>query len=280
MQGLMILGTASDVGKTMVQTLLCRYLANQGYKIAPFKSQNMTNFLVETKDNKYIARSQALQAEAAKVEAVTEMNPIVLKIVENQQAEVILQGEAVEIVSGRAYREQFYERGLEAISESLAVLEENYEMILAEGAGSPVELNLKDRELVNMKVAEMADLPAILVADIDRGGVFASIIGTLALLTEDERKRIKGIVINKFQGDASLFTDGKKWLEEETGLPVLGILPFISHQIEPEDSLSEQNKVQKVRETQEDKYDEILRKFSPYIDLEQIEEIIKSWPRS
>lgn len=280
MQGLMILGTASDVGKTMVQTLLCRYLANQGYKIAPFKSQNMTNFLVETKDNKYIARSQALQAEAAKVEAVTEMNPIVLKIVENQQAEVILQGEAVEIVSGRAYREQFYERGLEAISESLAVLEENYEMILAEGAGSPVELNLKDRELVNMKVAEMADLPAILVADIDRGGVFASIIGTLALLTEDERKRIKGIVINKFQGDASLFTDGKKWLEEETGLPVLGILPFISHQIEPEDSLSEQNKVQEVRETQEDKYDEILRKFSPYIELEQIEEIIKSWPRS
>lgn len=280
MQGLMILGTASDVGKTMVQTLLCRYLANQGYKIAPFKSQNMTNFLVETKDNKYIARSQALQAEAAKVEAVTEMNPIVLKIVENQQAEVILQGEAVEIVSGRAYREQFYERGLEAISESLAVLEENYEMILAEGAGSPVELNLKDRELVNMKVAEMADLPAILVADIDRGGVFASIIGTLALLTKDERKRIKGIVINKFQGDASLFTDGKKWLEEETGLPVLGILPFISHQIEPEDSLSEQNKVQEVRETQEDKYDEILRKFSPYIELEQIEEIIKSWPRS
>ena len=280
MQGLMILGTASDVGKTMVQTLLCRYLANQGYKIAPFKSQNMTNFLVETKDNKYIARSQALQAEAAKVEAVTEMNPIVLKIVENQQAEVILQGEAVEIVSGRAYREQFYERGLEAISESLAVLEENYEMILAEGAGSPVELNLKDRELVNMKVAEMADLPAILVADIDRGGVFASIIGTLALLTEDERKRIKGIVINKFQGDASLFADGKKWLEEETDLSVLGILPFISHQIEPEDSLSEQNKVQKVRETQEDKYDEILRKFSPYIDLEQIEEIIKSWPRS
>lgn len=280
MQGLMILGTASDVGKTMVQTLLCRYFANQGFKIAPFKSQNMTNFLVETKDNKYIARSQALQAEAAKVEAVTEMNPIVLKIVENQQAEVILQGEAVEIVSGRAYREQFYERGLEAISKSLAVLEENYEMILAEGAGSPVELNLKDRELVNMKVAEMADLPAILVADIDRGGVFASIIGTLALLTEDERKRIKGIVINKFQGDASLFTDGKKWLEEETGLPVLGILPFISHQIEPEDSLSEQNKVQEVRETQEDKYDEILRKFSPYIDLEQIEEIIKSWPRS
>lgn len=280
MQGLMILGTASDVGKTMVQTLLCRYLANQGYKIAPFKSQNMTNFLVETKDNKYIARSQALQAEAAKVEAITEMNPIVLKIVENQQAEVILQGEAVEIVSGRAYREQFYERGLKAISESLTVLERNYEMILAEGAGSPVELNLKDRELVNMKVAEMADLPAILVADIDRGGVFASIIGTLALLTEDERKRIKGIVINKFQGDASLFTDGKKWLEEETGLPVLGILPFISHQIEPEDSLSEQNKVQEVRETQEDKYDEILRKFSPYIELEQIEEIIKSWPRS
>lgn len=277
MQGLMILGTASDVGKTMVQTLLCRYFANQGYRVAPFKSQNMTNFLVRTKDNKYIARSQALQAEAAKAEAITEMNPIVLKIVENQQAEVFLRGEAVEIVSGRAYREQFYERGLATIEDSLKVLEENYDLVLAEGAGSPVELNLKNRELVNMKVAEMADLPAILVADIDRGGVFASVTGTLNLLTAAERARVKGIVINKFQGDMSLFTEGKKMLEEATGLPVLGILPLISHRIEEEDSFSQPTPMSSATDSTQDKYEEILAKFSPYIDLVQIEEIVKSW---
>lgn len=277
MQGLMILGTASDVGKTMVQTLLCRYFANQGYRVAPFKSQNMTNFLVRTKDNKYIARSQALQAEAAKAEAITEMNPIVLKIVENQQAEVFLRGEAVEIVSGRAYREQFYERGLATIEDSLKVLEENYNLVLAEGAGSPVELNLKNRELVNMKVAEMADLPAILVADIDRGGVFASVTGTLNLLTAAERARVKGIVINKFQGDMSLFMEGKKMLEEATGLPVLGILPLISHRIEEEDSFSQPTPMSSATDSTQDKYEEILAKFSPYIDLAQIEEIVKSW---
>lgn len=277
MQGLMILGTASDVGKTIVQTLLCRYLASQGYRVAPFKSQNMTNFLVQTKDQKYIARSQALQAEAAKEEAITEMNPIVLKIVENQQAEVYLQGEAIEIVSGRAYREQFYERGLAVIEDSLNFLEENYDLILAEGAGSPVELNLKNRELVNMKVAEMADLPAILVADIDRGGVFASVTGTLNLLTPAERARVKGIVINKFQGDMTLFTEGKKMLEAATGLPVLGILPLISHRIQEEDSFSKPTPMPAVDDTKQDKYEEILAKFSPYIDLAQIETIIKSW---
>ena len=280
MRGLMILGTASDVGKTMVQTLLARYFAHKGYRVAPFKSQNMTNFLVQTEDGKYIARSQALQAEAAKVQATTEMNPIVLKIVENQEAEVILQGEVVGVMSGREYREGFYERGLVAIADSLAVLDKNYDFILAEGAGSPVEINLKDRELVNMKVAEMADLPAVLVVDIDRGGVFASVVGTLNLLTKEERNRIKGIIINKFQGDASLFTDGRKWLEKETGLPVLGILPFISHQIEPEDSLSEQTATEELTVSEKDKYEEIIEKFSPYIDLKQIETIIKSWPSS
>lgn len=276
----MIQGTASDVGKTMVQTLLCRYFANEGYRVAPFKSQNMTNFLEETKDNKYISRSQALQAEAAKQEPISAMNPIILKIVENQKAEVFIQGEFVEIVSGREYRDKFYDKGLEVIQQSLETLERNYDILLAEGAGSPVELNLKDRELVNMKVAEMADLAVILVADIDRGGVFASIIGTLSLLTPDERKRVKGIVINKFQGDVTLFTEGRKWLEEETGLPVLGILPFISHQIEPEDSLSEQNQILVSKDLKKDKYEEILEKFEAYIDFDEIESIMNSWGKS
>lgn len=278
MQGLMIQGTASDVGKTMVQTLLCRYFANLGYKVAPFKSQNMTNFLEKTKENKYIARSQFLQAEAAKEEAVSAMNPIILKIVANQDAEVILKGEIVKVVSGREYREQFYEKGLKAIQDSLDFLSKNYDIILAEGAGSPVELNLKDRELVNMKIAEMADLPVLLVADIDRGGVFASIIGTLSLLKPSERKRVKGIVINKFQGDPSLFKDGKEWLEKETGLPIVGILPVISHRIEAEDSLSFLSKGrEKYSNTSIDKYEEIVEKFNSFLDFEQIEKIIQEW---
>lgn len=277
MRGLMIQGTASDVGKTMVQTLLSRYFANKNYSVAPFKSQNMTNYLVKTKDDKYIARSQALQAEAAKQEAITAMNPIILKIVKDQKAEVLLKGEAVKIVWGREYRDEFYEKGLEVIKESLEYLDEYYDMILAEGAGSPVELNLKDRELVNMKIAEMADLPVILVADIDRGGVFASIVGTLALLRADERKRVKGIIINKFQGDLSLFEEGKKWIEVETGIAVIGILPVISHRIEAEDSLSEQNKVIQSRNNNQDKYEEILEKFKEYLDFEQIEKIMNEW---
>ncbi|MDN6161989.1 MAG: cobyric acid synthase [Atopostipes sp.] len=277
MKGLMIQGTASDVGKTIVQTLLARYFANKGYKLAPFKSQNMTNFLVETNENKFIARSQALQAEAAKQEAIAAMNPIVLKIVENQMAEVYLQGNATKIVSGRKYREDFYEKGLKVIDESLNYLDKNYDLILAEGAGSPVELNLKDRELVNMKIAKMADLPVILVADIDRGGVFASIIGTLALLTSEERKRVKGIIINKFQGDITLFTDGKEWIEDETGLPVLGILPFISHRIEKEDSLSEDKSHLKSQDYSVGKYDEILEKFKNHLDFNHIEKIMNDW---
>lgn len=273
----MIQGTASDVGKTMVQTLLSRYFANRNYRVAPFKSQNMTSFLVKTKEGKYIARSQALQAEAAKQEPICSMNPIILKIVENQKAEVLLMGESVKIVSGREYRDEFYESGLEVIGESLQYLDKNYDMILAEGAGSPVELNLKDRELVNMKIAEMADLPVILVADIDRGGVFASIVGTLALLKEDERNRVKGIIINKFQGDIRLFEDGKKWIEAETGLAVLGVLPLISHQIEAEDSLSEQNKQIKSKNDGQNKYEEILDKFKEHLDFEQIEKIMNDW---
>lgn len=280
MRGLMILGTASDVGKSMVQTLLARYFANEGYRVAPFKSQNMSNYLEKTIDNKYISRAQALQAEAAREALITEMNPIILKIVQGQKAEVYLRGEPVEIVSGREYREQFYERGLEAIEESLTYLKKHYDVLLAEGAGSPVEINLKDRELVNMKVAEMADIPAILVADIDRGGVFASVVGTLALLSEAERKRVQGIVINKFQGDITLFTDGVEWLEQETNLPVLGVLPRISHHIEPEDSFSEERYTPEADDFTGDKYEEILTKFKPYLDFEQIEDIIQTWVKS
>ncbi|MBT2636685.1 cobyric acid synthase [Bacillus sp. ISL-39] len=239
MNGIMVLGTASDVGKSLIATAICRAYANEGVRVAPFKSQNMSNNSYVTADGKEIGRAQGIQAEAARTEATVWMNPVLLKPRSDQDAEVILFGKAIHTLSGKAYRDVFYEQGLEAIRSAFEKLGQEYEMIVMEGAGSPVEINLKDRELVNMKVAEIADVPAVLVADIDRGGVFASIIGTLELMSPEEKQRVKGLIINKFRGDQSLFEEGIKWLESRTGIPVLGVLPFLeNHMIDGEDSLS------------------------------------------
>ncbi|MEH7111212.1 cobyric acid synthase [Neobacillus niacini] len=239
MKGVMIQGTASDVGKSLIVTALCRMFANEGVRVVPFKSQNMSNNSYVTKDGKEIGRAQGIQAEAAKIEADVWMNPILLKPRSDQDAEIVFLGRALKTLSGRRYRETFYEKGLDVIRESLEQLKKQYELVVIEGAGSPVEINLKDRELVNMKVAELANLPVVLVADIDRGGVFASIVGTLELLDPQERQRVVGVIINKFRGDISLFEDGIQWLEKKTGIPVLGVLPYVeNHMIDAEDSLS------------------------------------------
>lgn len=277
MKGLMVLGTASDVGKSIVQTLLCRYFVNQGFLVSPFKSQNMTNHLYKTKTGGLISEAQALQAQAAKVRPTVAMNPIVLSMQSDGKAQVILHGEPSEVVTGQAYREYFYRSGLQAIEVALAELNETYELIFAEGAGSPVEINLKSKELVNMKVAELADIPAVLVADIDRGGVFASVIGTLTLLTEAERRRVKGIIINKFQGDIALFEAGIDWLEKQTGLPVLGVLPKVQHAIPREDSLSEENDGAIGVSHADDVFDDLVKKLQPHLDFKKIHEIIESW---
>jgi adenosylcobyric acid synthase len=242
MKGVMIQGTASDVGKSLIVTALCRMFANDGVKVVPFKSQNMSNNSYVTKDGKEIGRAQGIQAEAAKIEATVWMNPILLKPRSNQDSEIVYLGKSLKTLSGRGYRDTFYEKGLEVINYSLEKLSSEYELVVIEGAGSPVEINLKDRELVNMKVAELVDVPVILVADIDRGGVFASIVGTLELLELEERHRVAGIIINKFRGDISLFEDGIHWLEKKTGIPVLGVLPYVEdHMIDGEDSLSLRN---------------------------------------
>ncbi|MFE8698874.1 cobyric acid synthase [Cytobacillus sp. FJAT-53684] len=239
MLGIMIQGTASDVGKSLVATAICRAFANEGIRVAPFKSQNMSNNSYVTVDGKEIGRAQGIQAEAAKTAATVWMNPILLKPRSDQHAEVVLFGKATETLSGKGYRDSFYEKGLDAIQSALDQLSQEFDVVVMEGAGSPVEINLKDKELVNMKVAQMADIPVILVADIDRGGVFASIVGTLELMTPEEKSRVKGLIINKFRGDLSLFEDGIKWIEERTGIPVLGVLPYIdNHMIDGEDSLS------------------------------------------
>ncbi|CAH0344996.1 cobyric acid synthase [Bacillus sp. CECT 9360] len=239
MKGIMIQGTSSDAGKSFITTVFCRLLAQEGMKVAPFKSQNMSNNSYVTVDGYEIGRAQGIQAEAANTEATIWMNPILLKPKSDQSSEVVLFGKSLRTLSGMSYRVNFYEQGIEAIRLSLSKLKEEYEVVVMEGAGSPVEINLKDRELVNMKVAELADVPVILVADIERGGIFASIIGTLELLTPSERKRVRGIVVNKFRGDIHLFEDGVVWIEEKTGIPVLGVIPYISgHMVEGEDSLS------------------------------------------
>ncbi|MEH7491537.1 cobyric acid synthase [Neobacillus niacini] len=239
MKGVMIQGTASDVGKSLIVTALCRMFANDGKRVVPFKSQNMSNNSYVTRDGKEIGRAQGIQAEAAKIEATVWMNPILLKPRSNQDSEIVYLGKSLKTLSGRGYRDTFYEKGLDVIKQSLDQLSSEFELVVIEGAGSPVEINLKDRELVNMKVAELAGVPVILVADIDRGGVFASIVGTLELLEPDERQRVAGVIINKFRGDISLFQDGIDWLEKKTGIPVLGVLPYVeNHMIDGEDSLS------------------------------------------
>lgn len=239
MKGVMVQGTASDVGKSLIVTALCRLFSNEGFKVTPFKSQNMSNNSYVTIDGSEIGRAQGIQAEAARTEATVWMNPILLKPRSDQDAEVVLLGKPIKTLSGRDYRENFYEKGIKVIESALRILDKEYELFILEGAGSPVEMNLMDRELVNMKVAQMADVPVFLVADIDRGGIFASIIGTLELLTKEERKRVKGIFINKFRGDLKLFKDGVEWIEHKTGVPVLGVLPYIhNHMIDSEDSLS------------------------------------------
>ncbi|PSL40592.1 adenosylcobyric acid synthase (glutamine-hydrolysing) [Planomicrobium soli] len=236
MRGIMIQGTASDVGKSLICTAFCRILSDQGICVAPFKSQNMSNNSYVTVLGEEIGRAQGVQAEAARTVATVDMNPILMKPESDMKSQVILFGKKIQTMDGMDYRTNFYEQGLAAIDRALENLSKSYTHLVIEGAGSPAEVNLNDREIVNMAVAERADVPVILVADIERGGVFASIVGTLALMPNPER--VKGLIINKFRGDLRLFEDGVAFLEAYTKLPVLGVIPYFgNHEIEQEDSL-------------------------------------------
>lgn len=233
----MIQGTGSDVGKSILTAAVSRILAQDGYHVAPFKSQNMALNSYVTKKGGEIGRAQAVQAEAAQVEATVDMNPILLKPKEDTTSQVIIHGQPRRNMTSKEYFSK-QQIGLQAIKESLARLESEYQAVVLEGAGSPAEVNLRDYDLVNMKIAKLAQAPVILVADIDRGGVFASIIGTLELLTEEERDRIKGIIINKFRGDVKRLEFGIDYIEEETGVPILGVVPYISDcKVPEEDSI-------------------------------------------
>ncbi|MED0670917.1 cobyric acid synthase [Aneurinibacillus aneurinilyticus] len=238
MKAIMLQGTSSDVGKSVLCTALCRILYEDGWKVAPFKSQNMALNSYITRDGKEIGRAQGVQAEACRIEATADMNPILLKPKQDMIAEVIVRGEHYADMGAGAYRSDYVPTALPVLRESLDRLAEEYEVLVMEGAGSPAEINLKDRDIANMKAAELADAPVLLIADIDRGGVFASLVGTLALLDDDERARVKGFIINKFRGKFSLLKSGLDWLEEHTGLPVLGVIPYADTGIDAEDSLA------------------------------------------
>jgi adenosylcobyric acid synthase len=231
-----VLGTASEVGKTTVAAGLCRLLARQGIRVAPFKAQNMALNSFVTPEGGEIGRAQALQAQACGLEPHVDMNPILLKPESDRQSQVIIRGQALHSVEAQAYFDRRDELWT-VVHESYDRLAESYEAIIIEGAGSAAEVNLREHDLVNWRMAHWADAKVLLVADIDRGGVFAQVLGTLDLLTPDERRRVVGLVINRFRGDPHLFADGVRYLESHTGLPVW-LVPFLRDaHLDQEDSL-------------------------------------------
>ncbi len=235
----MIQGTGSNAGKTVLAASICRSLARRGFKVTPFKSQNMSLNSFVTKEGDEIAVAQGLQAFACGIEPKKEMNPILLKPKEDAISQVIVLGKPIGNMDFKEYREKFYEKALEVIKSSLNSLKDEYEVVVIEGAGNPAEINIMDRDVANMKVAEIANANVILVADIDKGGVFASIYGTYKLLPEKWRRRIRGIVINKFRGDKEILVPGLNEIERITGIPVIGIVPYHeSLSIPEEDSAS------------------------------------------
>jgi adenosylcobyric acid synthase len=225
-RALMVQGCTSDAGKTTLVAALCRILKRRGVNVAPFKPQNMALNSAVTADGGEIGRAQALQALAAGLAPRIDFNPVLLKPTTDKRAQVIIHGKAVNTLNARDYHE--YKRvAMGAVMESWRRLTAEFDCVLVEGAGSPAEINLRDRDIANMGFAEAADVPVILIADIDRGGVFAHLVGTLELLSASELARVKGFVINRFRGDIGLLESGLDWLEERTGKPVLGVLPYL-----------------------------------------------------
>lgn len=237
---LMVQGTSSDAGKSMLVAGLCRVLARKNIKVAPFKPQNMALNSAVTAEGGEIGRAQAVQAQAAGIAPHVDMNPILLKPCTDTGAQVIVHGVAIGNMQAGPYH-NYKTVAMEAVLASHTRLQEQYEVIVVEGAGSPAEINLRDRDIANMGFAEAVDCPVIIVADIDRGGVFAQLVGTLDLLSPSEQDRVVGFVINKFRGDISLLEPGLTWLEARTSKPVLGVLPYLHNlQLAAEDAIDAQ----------------------------------------
>lgn len=235
---IMIQGTMSGAGKSFLVAGLCRIIKRDGYRVAPFKSQNMALNSFVTKEGLEMGRAQVMQAEAAGLSPLVCMNPILLKPTNHTGSQVIVNGQVIGNMSAREFF-SYKRRLIPDIKKAFQKLEELADIIVIEGAGSPAEVNLRKNDIVNMGMAEIVDAPVLLAGDIDRGGVFAQLLGTLMLLTENERKRVKGLIINKFRGDSSLLNSGIEILEEKGGIPVAGVIPYMDIQLEDEDSLTE-----------------------------------------
>ncbi len=235
---IMIQGTMSGAGKSFLVAGLCRIMKQDGYRVAPFKSQNMALNSFITEEGLEMGRAQVMQAEAAGIKPMGGMNPILLKPTNHTGSQVIVNGEVLRDMSAReyfAYKKQL----IPDIKKAFRKLEEYADIIVIEGAGSPAEINLRENDIVNMGMAEMVDAPVLLTGDIDRGGVFAQLLGTLMLLSEEEKKRVKGLIINKFRGDKTILDPGIVMLEEKGQVPVAGVIPYMELALEDEDSLTE-----------------------------------------
>ena len=247
LRSIMFVGTCSDAGKSIINTAFCRIFKQDGYHPAPFKAQNMSLNSYSTPDGLEIGRAQAVQAEACGITPESDMNPVLLKPTNEQCSQVVLNGKPVGNMSAREYfmsnnKAELFNQAYAAYER----LQARYSPIVLEGAGSISEINLRERDITNMRMALRTNAATYLVADIDRGGVFASVYGSITLLSEEERKLIKGIIINKFRGDISLFDEGRKIIHDLTGIPVVGVIPYFKDiYIEEEDSVSLETKTPK-----------------------------------
>lgn len=256
MSTLMVQGTTSDAGKSTLVTALCRWLAREGVRVVPFKPQNMALNSAVTAEGGEIGRAQAVQAQAAGLAPHTDMNPVLLKPNSDTGAQVIIHGRAVTSMNAVAYHD-YKAIAMQAVLASHQRLSAEYPVVMVEGAGSPAEINLRAGDIANMGFAEAVDCPVILIADINRGGVFAHLVGTLELLSETEQARVKGFIINRFRGDIALLQPGLDWLEERTGKPVIGVLPYVMDlHLEAEDGIDQR---------QTDKADQVLKVVVPVL---------------
>jgi len=238
MKSLMIQGTSSGAGKTTLVAALCRIFSDKGYRVAPFKSQNMSNFAYVTPEFE-ISRAQAIQAIGARCDIVSDLNPILLKPIGNYNSVVYLNGKRYKKMNAKEYYEKFVnQEGFKIVSNSLKYLQKNFDLVILEGAGSPAEINLQKFDIANMRIAQKANASVLLISDIDKGGSFASLVGTMALIEKQHQKLVKGFIFNKFRGDVSVLKPGFQKLKNITKIPVVGTIPLIPLDLPEEDSLN------------------------------------------
>lgn len=276
MAKIMVQGATSSAGKSLLCTGLCRYFYKKGLKVFPFKSQNMSRNAFVDEDGNKIATAQVQQAFACNRKPDVKMNPVLLIPKTDVGSTVVLFGKEFKDMKAREYFE-YKKELLPVIEKTFSEIESENDIVVVEGAGSPAEINLRENDIVNMGLAELVDLPVILVADIDRGGVFASLYGTVMLLSENERKRIKGLVINKFRGDKTLLDSGIEQIEKLTGIPVIGTIPYVKLNIPDEDSLVDYDKPANhggvTREELEIEFDTLMNAIADNMDMKLVEEI-------